>query len=337
MATRPRFSATAFRLWNVAQWTAVAATVVLLVGLVARPTLALGVLWNLVIPLVPATLLLSPAIWRNVCPLATLEILGNWRGKAWQLPKATAHRYWTLGILLLLLLVPARRFLFNTNGPALAVTVGVVAVAAVILGRYFDLKAGFCNAICPVLPVERLYGQAPLLTIGNPRCLPCTRCTQSGCLDSSATKSIGQVLGPSQAGGAWLRSVFGAFAAAFPGFVIGYHTIDDGRLVTAGLTYLHVLGWMAASYLAAVALVGLLRISALRAILLLAGASAGLYYWFASRTIANALGLAPVGAPALRMVFLSLVGFWLWRAGAFRRPQVPPSQRLTRSAPTAAV
>ena len=43
-------------------------------------------------------------------------------------------------------------------------------LAAWMLGRRGERKAGFCNALCPILPVERLYGQAPLVAAGNPRC-----------------------------------------------------------------------------------------------------------------------------------------------------------------------
>ena len=64
-------------LWRTAQAVGVFATVALLVGLVVKAEIALDVLWNILIPLVPASLLISPAIWRNVCPLATINMLSN--------------------------------------------------------------------------------------------------------------------------------------------------------------------------------------------------------------------------------------------------------------------
>ena len=64
------------------------------------------------------------------------------------------------------MLVPARRFLCNEHGIALAVVVISVAVAALAFGAVFDFKAGFCNAICPGLPVEKLYGAtAPFICL----------------------------------------------------------------------------------------------------------------------------------------------------------------------------
>jgi nitrite reductase (NADH) large subunit len=318
MATRLEYPTQSIPLWRAAQWLALTVTVVLLVGMVAQPKLALTVLWNLAIPLVPASLLVSPAIWRNVCPLATLNMIGNRKTGGRHVGPPVAYRYWAVGILLLLVLVPARRFLFNTDGLALAVTVGLVAVAAVVMGRFFDMKAGFCNTLCPVLPVERLYGQAPLLAVGNPRCKSCTLCTQTACLDLTPTKSIAQVLGRARQTHGWLVTGFGAFAAGFPGFIVGYNTLKDGPLAEAAGVYGHVALWMLGSYAVTGAVVMALRLTAARAMVLLAGSAAGLYYWFASQTLSDTLRLGVPGTVAFRVAFLSLVAVWFWRAGDWR-------------------
>jgi nitrite reductase (NADH) large subunit len=304
----------AIGLWRAAQWVGVAATAALLAGLFVQPDLALDILWNVLIPLVPASLLISPAIWRNVCPLATLNTVSN--GIAGKRPLAAAMipRVGLVGIVLLVLMVPARRFVFNTDGVVLALTIAAVAVLAVALGAMFDLKAGFCNAICPVLPVERLYGQHPLVQIGNPRCLPCTMCTSRGCIDLNPGKSIAQTLGAARRSRAWLTSGYGVFAAAFPGFVVGYYTTQDGPWAAAGSVYLHVALWALGSYLAAVILVWLFKASAARATVVLAAAAAGLYYWFAAQTITTAFAIEGAATVAIRAVALALVVVWLWRA-----------------------
>jgi hypothetical protein len=309
--------------------------------MVFRAEVALTVLWDLAIPLVPASLLVSPAIWRNVCPLATLNLLGNRRTGGRRLGPPITHRLWAVGIVLLVVLVPARRLVFNTNGAALAATVVLVALAAVVLGRFFDMKAGFCNTLCPVLPVERLYGQAPLLTVGNPRCAACSLCTPIACLDLNPTKSPSQVLGQRRqavvgAGGSppsgrlppaptsssrWLLTGFGVFAASFPGFVVGYNTTQDGALSTAGTVYGQVLAWMIGSYLVTATVVLALRLTAGRALLALGATAATLYYWFGSRTIAEALHLGEAGTTSLRVVFFGLIAVWLARAVTGRRPE----------------
>ena len=303
-------------LWRTAQAVGVFATVALLVGLVMKAEIALDVLWNILIPLVPASLLISPAIWRNVCPLATINMLSNRSSGGRTLTANLTPTAGLLAIVLLGVLVPARRFLFNTDGIALAITVTLVALLALLLGAFFKDKAGFCNAICPVLPVERLYGQHPMVRITNPRCIPCTMCTAKGCIDLAPTKSIAQTLGSTRRSNAWLMTGFGVFAAAFPGFVVGYYTTQDGPLQTAGAVYGHVGFWALGSYVATVALVWLFKARASRAMVVLGGAAAGLYYWFAAATITTAFAIEGTATVAIRIAGLALVAAWFIRAVA---------------------
>ena len=128
-----------------------------------------------------------------------------------------------------------------------------MAALAIAGGLAFDAKAGFCNAICPVLPVERLYGQSPLVRIGNPRCSSCTACAPA-CIDRSPVRAPRQALGAAASRRFWTFSAFGGFAAAFPGFVLGYFTSVDGELSTAPLVYAEVLGWAALSWIGTTAI-----------------------------------------------------------------------------------
>ncbi len=286
----------------------------LIAGLVTTGDLALTVLWNVVIPLVPASLLISPAIWRNVCPLATVNMLSNGPNRGRPLGPALLPAAGMVGILLLGVMVPARRFLFNTDATVLAVTITAIAALALALGAFFDAKAGFCNAICPVLPVERLYGQHPLIELGNVRCHPCTLCTGKGCIDLMPTKSIAQTLGKTRRTHSWLMTNLGVFAAAFPGFVVGYYTTQDVPLASAGAVYAHVAEWALGSYLATASVVRVFDVSAARMMPILGATAAGLYYWFAAAVVAEALGLGAATMSAMRIVALGIVGWWVWRA-----------------------
>jgi nitrite reductase (NADH) large subunit len=216
--------------------------------------------------------------------------------------------------LLLVLLVPARRFLFNTDGIALAAVIVAVALLALALGAFFAIKAGFCNAICPVLPVERLYGQSPLLRVGNARCETCSSCTQRGCIDLGPEKSIQQTLGSDRQGTRWLRSGFGIFAAAFPGFVIGYYTTTDVPLNAAGSVYLHILLYAAISYLSVSVAVYLFKPVSAAAFVVLGAVAAGLYYWFAVEVVLTAFGVAGLWPMIGRALALLVVGIWLVEA-----------------------
>ena len=308
---------TAARIWKSAQVAGIVLTAALLVGLLRAPDVTLRILWNAVIPVLPAVFLVQPTLWRNVCPLATLNVATGRRFGTRTLSPEAARRLGAIGIALFLLMVPARRFLFNVDGAVLALTVLLVAVLALLMGLAFDMKAGFCNSLCPVLPVERLYGQRALFRVKNPRCTPCSLCTRSGCLELAQKKSVAQTLGDAARPGHWLFTPYGAFAAAFPGFIVGYYTTTDVALATAPAAlavYGHVGLWMLASWVAVAALALAFRVTGPAATMPIAGLSFGLYYWFAAPVVADALALASWTPAAIRTAALGLLGFWLLRA-----------------------
>ena len=311
--TQPSTTAAGAVLWRIAQAVVLVVTVGLIVELFFDEKLALFVLWNILIPLVPASLLISPLIWRNVCPLATITTWVN-PNPGRKLSAGAAARTGIVAVALLMILVPARRFFFNTDGTVLGAVIIAVVLAALVLGVLFDTKAGFCNAICPILPVERIYGQAPLMHVPNARCPTCSLCTQRGCIDLAPTKSIAQTLGHARVSTAWLRTGFGVFAALLPGFIIGYYTLDNVAPAAAGSVYLHVALWAAGSYLLTSAVVFLLRPDSAVAMVVLGGAAVGLYYWYTADVVLSAMHVAGLWTMALRGVMILLVGIWLAEA-----------------------
>ena len=263
--------------------------------------------------MLPAVFLVQPGIWRNICPLATLSMVPN-RPSGRSLANGRIQVAGSIGIVLLALMVPARRFLFNTDGPVLALTIVGVAALAMTLGAIFDKKAGFCSGICPVLPVERLYGQHPLFGVSNPRCAPCTLCTTRGCLDMAHAKAIPQTLGRERKSHAWLRTPFGIFAAAFPGFILGYNLTPDGELASAGAVYVTVAVTSALSYGVAHLLVRATRLGSAAALRILGALAFGLYYWFAAATVSHHLGLPRLAPSVIRSAALLLLLAWLWKS-----------------------
>ena len=93
------------RAWPWLQRLGLVATGGLLLGLVIRPELTLRLLWDVAIPLVPASLLLSPLVWRNVCPLATVNMAGNRFGARRRASPAWTTRANVVGIVLFAALV----------------------------------------------------------------------------------------------------------------------------------------------------------------------------------------------------------------------------------------
>jgi hypothetical protein len=225
---------------------------------------------------------------------------------------------WGVGVVLLAVLVPARRFLFNEHGAVLAGTIVVVGSLALAMGLAVSRRGGFCNALCPVLPVEKLYGQSPLVQVGSARCSDCNLCTASGCIDLAGRKSARQSV-HLEDGVKWLFSPFGIFAAAFPGFVVGYFQTVNTALSGAAEVYLTVGEWAGGSLLAVLATVGLFKIRPTLALPILGGVSVGLYYWFGAPALATAYGLPTTGGTALRVLAMALVIAWLNNALRGRR------------------
>jgi len=315
-------------LWLVAQWSGIVLTVALLASLVRWPAASLDLLWYAVIPLLPASFLMTPQLWRNVCPLATLNTLTGDRIGTRQLQATWVGPAGGIGILLLFLMVPARRFLFNVDGPSLAITVACVGLLALVGGMWFEKKGGFCNSVCPVLPVERLYGQRPLLNLSNPRCLPCTTCTRMACLDLMPEKSAHRVLGPGHVSRDWMGSVYGAFALAFPGFVVGYYLTADGPLSAALDVYATVLMWSAGSWLLLAALSAIVKLTSAHSLLMGATLAISAYYWFAPPGIATAYGLPNSFVWGMRLAMGALISVWLvrgWSVSGPRRDPLPPA------------
>lgn len=299
-------------LWRTAQWLGVVLTVALLGAFVQWPEPALHLLWDQVIPLLPAVFLVNPMIWRNVCPLGTLNDLAGRRRAEPVLAARPLAVGWAVGVGLLVLMVPARRFLFNTQGAAMAITVSVVAGLALAAGFVVSRRGAFCNALCPVLPVEKLYGQSPLVDVGSARCTDCNRCAALGCYDLAGRKSAAQSA-PGGRSSNWLLTPFGAFAAAFPGFVIGYFNTVNGEFSTAWDVYTTVAMWSAGSLLLATLIVRGTKARPALALFVLGAASITAYYWFAAPLLVTAYGGGAGLGAIVRVLALLGIAAWAWR------------------------
>lgn len=204
---------------------------------------SLDIFWKLIVPLVPAILLVAPVLWRNICPLAFFNIQGHKtagafdrgcdRGQPFPATGKKGIRLWLskrglyVAMSLLFLLVPARLLFFNAASEALAVLLFVLAVASFAAGALLPFKSGWCSSICPVYPVEKTYGMSPLVLGENTLCrirtsnhdLRCAGCIRE-CLDLKLTNGPGKRVGQAVKWrpGKGMR----LFISAFPGFVAAY-------------------------------------------------------------------------------------------------------------------
>ncbi|MBX7119277.1 MAG: hypothetical protein K1X31_09805 [Gemmatimonadaceae bacterium] len=305
------------RLWALGRWGGLLGFAALLLALVVEPRPALASLWNIAVPLLPASFFVAPAFWRGVCPLSTLNAFGNRLGPARLMTPGQSAAIGALGLVLFHVIVPARHLGLNTDGPLLAGALGAIALLALGLGAAFASRSAFCNALCPVLPVERLYGQAPLLAVSRGRCGTCTVCTPVGCLDLADDKAMRQLIGPARGLGRWTVTPFGLFAASLPGFIIGYGLTPDVGGHAWPRVYAATLGGAAASYAIVALAVRLLRPRPMRAVTACAALSGVLYYWMTAPIVVRNLALPPAIAPGIRGA--ALVGIGLWAVRALRR------------------
>lgn len=272
------------------------------------------------IPLLPLSFLFSPSLWRAACPLATLDLLGGAAasvpGRGWTEGR-TANR---IGILLLVGLIPARRVVLEFQAPALATLLLGIAGMAWLAGRTRPAKGGFCNAVCPILPVERLYGHDPLLHLDDTSCRPCVRCTSVGCMDRAPREALLSLADGARQSGPWLRTVPGLFAGSFPGLIVAFGLLPDPGPVSPLRAYGQVLIGMAVAWLVVALAVALRRPTLAGLVRRLAALSAGLFYWFAAPHMAAALEAGPAAGQLLRAGMLGVVAWWALRpAGGFSR------------------
>jgi hypothetical protein len=142
--------------------------------------------WTVLMPIVPLGIVLGGFHgWRRACPIAAIAALGPRlaeppRAKERPRPKRLFGRslfslpFVLLGAFLVLRLVA-------TNGDALllGLLLASIAVLALLTNLIYGGKT-WCNQLCPVGVVERMYtDQGSLITESNSACAPCTGCTKS--------------------------------------------------------------------------------------------------------------------------------------------------------------
>lgn len=145
------------------------------------------IFWMVLMPLVVIMMYLSPMLWRNICPLATVNlwhfiVFGRRRlceGKSTahqcSVSMKKAHDFLKkkgllISALLFWTIVPARLFLFNASSSATFWMMIAIFAAAFVMGFLFPVKSGWCASICPVAAAEKTYGLNPAVSFPNTRC-----------------------------------------------------------------------------------------------------------------------------------------------------------------------
>ncbi|HET7831640.1 MAG TPA: hypothetical protein VFK88_01620 [Gallionella sp.] len=211
--------------WHHAQNLLLIGGMVLVLTLLWRPTVGLDIMWNALIPLAPALIVVAPGLWRNLCPMATFSLVPQRFGisRGAKLSRRGSALLAAAGLAALLLIIPLRHLALNTSGPLTALMLVTSASLAFMLGVTYEWRSGWCNALCPIHPAERLYGQTPAISLPNARCDVCHKCT-APCPDSTRSMSPA-VTGPSLTEKATGHIMTGGFA----GFIWGWYRLPDYR------------------------------------------------------------------------------------------------------------
>jgi hypothetical protein len=193
-----------------------------------------------IVPLFPLLIFVAPGLWRNICPLAAANqlprVLGFGRGRT--VPDWLRNRSYSIAAVSFFGIVAARFSGLDDNRTAMGVVLGVVVVLAFAGGVVFKGKSGWCSSFCPLLPLQRAYGQTPMVTVPNSHCPTCVGCAKN-CYDFKPRAAY--LADPDPRWSAPRK----LFAAALAGFVLAFFTLavrpDTSTPQMYGLLMLFVL------------------------------------------------------------------------------------------------
>jgi NADPH-dependent 2,4-dienoyl-CoA reductase/sulfur reductase-like enzyme/ferredoxin len=206
--------------WVVLRVLALGVALALAGTLVVEPALGLALWWGLVIPVVPALLVVAPGLWRQVCPMAALNQLPRAlkRGGDRELPAGLKNWAFAIALGLFVGAVALRQPWLNHDGLAVSIVILVMLAAALAGGWLFKGRSGWCGTFCPLGPIQRTYGQAPLVLVRNGYCEPCVGC-QKNCYDFNPRAAVFSDVYDDDPRYAAQRRLF---MGLLPGLLLGY-------------------------------------------------------------------------------------------------------------------
>jgi nitrite reductase (NADH) large subunit len=299
--------------WRVSRWLSVPFLVGVAILLIVDPKDGLKLWWGLLIPLLPILWLVAPGIWRNVCPLAASNQLPRVAGfsRARTAPAWFRRAAPLIGMGAFLGAVLSRPVLFNTSGPWTAALILTAIGGAFVGGVLLKGKSGWCSSICPMLPVQRMYGQAPFVLERNDHCAPCVGCARN-CYDFNPRAAYLADLHEPDPHYSNTRKIF---VGAFPALVIAYFTTAKPGVVGVPQHYEQMLLAIGAGVGSFFALEAILRISAARLAAVYGAAAITLFYWYGSKVVATTVTGSAAGwfVWPVRVAVAALAAVWLVR------------------------
>jgi nitrite reductase (NADH) large subunit len=302
--------------WRPGRWAGVAVGVGIAVTAVAYPDAGLKAFWSVFVPIAPLLFLVGPGLWRNLCPMASLNQLPRTLGftRGLTVPAGVARVAPLVSAGLFFAIVPLRKVWLDRDGVALGVFLATVLTLAFAGGVVFKGKSGWCSNFCPMLSVERFYNLAPVALIPNSHCRPCVGCTRN-CYDFNPTAAHLADLNDEDPRWRGYRTLF---AGAIPWFIVAFNTQDPAPSLAPGAVagvYGRLLLFAAAGAGVFHVVESVTRLGSFRVLLLHVVAAINLFYWYVTPTALGAFSadnnIAVHGIQAL-VAALSIA--WLVRA-----------------------
>jgi nitrite reductase (NADH) large subunit len=326
--------------WQAIRVVTLLGAVALAMALIVVPDDGLFVLWRLIIPVLPLLWLVAPGLWRNVCPLSasnqTPRVLGL--SKALPAPAWLKEYGFVIAAAMFVLFITLRKVGLDDSGPASALLLLGALVGGFAGGVMLKGKSGWCSSICPLLPIQRLYGQTPFKLVANSHCTPCVGCTKS-CYDFNPKVAfLADLTDPDPYWGGYRK----LFAAAFPGVVLAFFTLPEARSAAEiGGLYGQFALYLAGSIAAFFALDALLKVSSHTITTVFAATGFALFYWYGGPIFVDAVaGSSPDPATwAVRAAAIVLAAAWVvrtWRKERVFLAQAAPAAAAASSAPAPA-
>ena len=287
------------RVWQVLRVASIAGLLALIAVMFVRPAAGLFVFFQVIVPLLPILFLVAPGLWRNVCPLAASNqlprVLGISRGRT--APNWLRNRGYLIAVTLFVGIAGARLAGLDRSGAAMGIVLGSVLATAIAGGLLFKGKSGWCSSVCPLLPLQRVYGQTPFVTVPNTHCATCVGCAKN-CYDFKPRAAYHADLAESDPGWSGPRKLF---VAALPGFVLGFFMLTGQADVPTPQKFSLLALFVLASIGSFYALEAISPLSPAMLTVTYAAAALNIFYWFTGPIVAAALNeITGVDAPWLR-------------------------------------
>jgi nitrite reductase (NADH) large subunit len=302
--------------WRAVRAGSLVAALVVAGLLVAAPDKGLFVMWRIVIPLLPFTFMVAPGLWRNICPLAasnqTPRVLGI--TKALKPPKWLQEYGYVIAISLFVGFVALRKLGLDDSGPFSALLLLGAMTGGFVGGMLLKGKSGWCSTMCPLLPVQRIYGQTPFALVGNSHCQPCVGCTKS-CYDFNPRAAYLADLNDSDPYWSGYRRFF---VGAFPGLVLAFFKAPEGAAALPQIALS-----MAVSVASFAAVSAFVKVSVHTVTAAYGAIAFSIFYWFGGPAFVSAVsGASLPGAVtwAVRAAAIALAAVWLVRTWRKEKP-----------------